>query len=242
MKRNVMFTGTLDAEERAAIMRFAIEIGEQASFRTNALLRPFSDELLQAAFKEKEGAIVRRQRAYVESAKTFDPKTASAALKDYLGELSHERYAKYLADLIKQEEDVKKTIRKSYHITVDYADLTDEDAIFHQSLSPRVTFGDTNELHEVCAFSLTREIKDALLDSSLGSDPEEGLDYGAFYVGTTPLYYEDLEVKAGGETILSTVSHEEILDVFLCEDDLRKFVDFELNKARNRKIAQKLLS
>ena len=243
MKRNIMFTGSLNAEERAAIMRFAIEIGTEASFRTNALLRPFSETDLERAFKEKEDAIVRREKAYIESAKTFDPKKASPMLFDYLGgDVTPENYAKYVANLIKQEEEVKEMIRKDYMISVAYGHLTEEDLSFHKSLSPRVTFGDSNELHEECSFALTREIKDALLDSSLGSDPEEAFDYGSFYVGSTPLYYEDLEVKEGGEVILSTVSHEQIMDVFLCEDDFKKFVNFELNKARNRKIAEKLLS
>ena len=113
---------------------------------------------------------------------------------------------------------------------------------FHTSLNPRVTFGDTNELHEECNFALTREVKDALMDSSLGSDPEEGFDYGAFYLGKSPLYYEDLTVYGGEEVILSTVSHEGMMDVFLSEEDLYAFRDFELNKARNFKIAKKLLS
>ena len=45
----------------------------------------------------------------------------------------------------------------------------------------------------------------------------------------------------GGEPILSTVSHEGILDLFLCKADFEKFVDFELQRPRNRKIAAKLL-
>ena len=46
----------------------------------------------------------------------------------------------------------------------------------------------------------------------------------------------------GEEVILSTVSHEGIMDLFLSEEDLRAFAGFELNKARNFKIAKKLLS
>ncbi len=244
MKRKVMFTGSLTAEERAVVMRFAIEIGDRAKCKTRTLLRPFTMDLLENAFREQEAEITARQKAYIESAKTFDPKTASPYLKDFLGEVTPEKYGKYVADLIRQEEEIKATLRKNYFISVDYAFLTKEDEAFHKSLSPRVAFQGTNWLHEACDFALTREIKDALLDSSLGSDSEtEFQDYGTFYIGTTPVYYEDLEVTAAdGETILSTVSHEEMLDLFLSEDDLKQFADFELNKARNRKIAKKLLS
>lgn len=242
MKRNVMFTGDLTPAERAVMIRFAIEIGTAAECHTNCLLRPFDATLLEAAFREKEAKIEARERAYIESAKTFDPARANDSLRSYLGgDVTNESYAKYVADLIRQEEEVKSQIRRSYHVTVDYAYLTESDEAFHKSLSPRVTFGDGNELYEACAFTLTREIKDALLDSSLGDDPEEGYDYGAFYLGETPLCYEDLEVTEGGEPILSTVSHEGILDLFLCKADFEKFVDFELQRPRNRKIAAKLL-
>ena len=242
MKRNVMFTGMLTAEERAAVMRFALEIGDRATCRTNCLLRPLTGELLERAFREREQKIEAREKAYIERARTFDPASASPELKSFFGgEVTSEKYGKYIAESIKQEEEAKKMLRRSYHVTVDYAYLEKEDEAFHKSLSPRVTFGDSNELHEACSFVLTREIKEALQDSSLGGDPEEGFDYGAFYLGKSPLYYEDLCVSEGGEPILSTVSHEGILDLFLSEDDLRAFPDFELNRQRNRKIAQKLL-
>lgn len=243
MKRKVVFTGTLDWEERLTVMRFAVEIGNRATCRTNALLRPLTTELLEGAFRERESKIEARERAYVERARTFDPASASTEMRAYFGgEVTAEKYGKHIAELIKQEEDAKRAIRRSYHVTVDFADVDKEDMAFHASLSPRVTFGDTNELHEACAFPLTREVKDALLDSSLGSDPEEGFDYGAFYLGKSPLYYEDLCVFDGDDPILSTVSHEGIMDLFLSETDLVAFRDFELNKARNFKIAKKLFS
>ena len=243
MKRKVVFTGTLDAEERLTVMRFALEIGDKASCRTNALLRPLTGELLENAFRERENKINERERAYIERARTFDPAKASPELASFFGgEVTSEKYGKYIADALKDEEYAKRAIRRSYHVTVDYAEVTEEDMAFHTSLNPRVTFGDTNELHEECNFALTREVKDALMDSSLGSDPEEGFDYGAFYLGKSPLYYEDLTVYGGEEVILSTVSHEGMMDVFLSEEDLYAFRDFELNKARNFKIAKKLLS
>ena len=225
------------------VMRFAIEIGTEATCRTNCLLRPLTGELLENAFREREKKIEARERAYVARARTFDPKSASPELRSFFGgEVTSEAYGKYIAELIKQEEDAKRTMRRAYHVTVDYAELDPDDEAFHASLSPRVTFGDTNELHEECAFALTPGIKEALCDSSLGGDPEENFDYGAFYLGKTPLYYEDLTVTKDGDPILSTVSHEGFMDLFLSEEDLRSFPDFELNRTRNRKIAQKLLS
>ena len=243
MKRKVVFTGTLNAEERLTVMRFALEIGDRATCRTNCLLRPLTQDLLEAAFREREAKINERERAYLERARTFDPAKASPELASFFdGEVTNEKYGKYIAESIKQEEEAKRAIRSSYHVTVDYAYLDPEDEAFHASLAPRVTFGDTNELHEFCDFALTQDKKDDLMDSSLGSDPEEGFDYGAFYLGKSPLYYEDLCVYEGEDPILSTVSHEGMMDVFLLEEDFVRFRDFELNKSRNFKIAKKLLS
>lgn len=243
MNRKVVFTGTLDAEERLTVMRFALEIGNKATCRTNCLLRPLTQDLLDAAFRERENKINERERAYIERARTFDPAKASPELASFFGgEVTGEKYGKYIAESLKNEEEAKKAIRRSYHVTVDFAELDPEDEAFHASLNPRVTFGDTNELHEFCSFTLTQGIKEALQDSSLGSDPEEGFDYGAFYLGRSPLYYEDLCVYDGEEPILATVSHEGMMDLFLSTEDLKAFADFELNKSRNFKIAKKLLS
>ena len=243
MKRNVVFTGTLDAEERLTVMRFALEIGNRATFRTNCLLRPLTGALLEEAFRERENKINERERAYIERARTFDPAKASPELASFFGgEVTSEKYGKYIAESLKNEEDAKRAIRRSYHVTVDFAELDPEDEAFHASLTPRVTFGDTNELHEECSFALTRETRDALQDSSLGGDPEEGFDYGAFYLGKSPLYYEDLCVFDGEDPILATVSHEGMMDLFLSTEDIKTFANFELNKARNFKIAKKLLS
>lgn len=243
MGRNVVFTGTLTAEERATVMRFAIEIGEKATCATNCLLRPFEMSMLEKAFREREELIEKRERAYIERARTFDPNKTSMEFRAYFGDnMTSEQYGKYIAELIKQEEVGKKMMRRSYQITVEFSELDPEDQAFHESLSPRVTFGDSNELHEECSFALTRDIKDALQDSSLGGDPEEGFDFGAFYVGRTPLYYQDLCVTAGGELVLSTVTRDGILDLFLSEEDRAELENFELNRARNRKIIEKLFS
>ena len=244
MKRKVLFTGLLDAEERATVIRFAVEVGAKATCRTNCLLRPLTTELLERAFSEREERIEERERAYVERTRTFDPKKVSPEFRSFFGgDVTAEKFGKYMAELIKEEEAAKASLRRSYHVSVEYADLDPEDEAFHRSLSPRVTFGDTNELHEKCEFALTREIKDAFLDSSLGDDPEQAFDYGAFYLGKTPLYYEDLCVtSAEGEKVLETVSRDEVMDLFLTEEELTSFMDFELNKTRNRKIIKKLIS
>lgn len=243
MKRKVLYTGLLDAEERATVIRYAIEVGDRATCRTNCLLRPFTSEMLEEAFRERERRIEERERAYEERARTFDPAATTAEFRSFFGgEVTKEKFERYIADLIKEEEAAKASLRRAYSVTVDYATLTPEDEAFHRSLSPRVTFGDTVELHELCDFALTREIKDAFLDSSLGDDPEEGFDYGAFYVGKTPLYYEDVCVTSGGEKVLETISRDEVMDFFLTESEMLAFVDFELNKTRNRKIIKKLIS
>ena len=243
MKRKVLYTGALDAEERATVIRYAIEIGDRATCRTNYLLRPFTGEMLEAAFREREVRIEDRIRAYEERVRTFDPAATTPEFRSFFGGVvTKEKFAAYVADLIREEEAAKQSLRRAYGISVDYATLTPEDEAFHASLSPRVTFGDTSELHELCDFALTREIKDAFLDSSLGDEPEDGMDYGAFYVGNTPLFYEDICVTVGGETVLETVSRDEVMDFFLTEQEMLAFIDFELNKTRNRKIIKKLIS
>ena len=243
MKRRVVFTGTLTASERLAVMRFALEIGDAATCRTNALLRPLTSDLLESAFREREKRIEERERAYIERARTFDPAKASPELISYFGgEVTAEKYGKLIAESIREEEEAKRTIRRSYTVAVDYADLTESDLAFHESLSPVVTFGDTNELHEYCAFPLTEDLRSALSDSSLGGEPEEGFDFGAFYLGDAPLYYEDLTVSAKGEVVLSTISREGIMDLFLTDEDFVALRDFELDKSRNLRIAKKLLS
>lgn len=243
MQRKVLFTGNLDAEERRTVIRYALEIGDAASCRTSVLLRPLTGELLENAFREREKDIEARERKYVEQARTFDPKKASPEQLSYFGtDLTAEKFGKYIAELIKQEEEAKKMLRRQYFISVDYADVTPEDMAFHESLHPVVTFGETNTLHEFCSFPLTPEIKGTLQDSSLGDPSEEDFEYGYFYVGKAPLYYEDLAVTKGGETVLSTLTNIAVLDLFLTEDELRAFRDFELNKQRNLRIIKKLLS
>ena len=243
MKRKVLYTGLLDAEERATVIRYAIEVGDRATCRTNCLLRPLTGDLLEEAFRERERKIEERVRTYEERVRVFDPSATTAEFRSFFGgEVTKEKFAKYIDDLIKEEEAAKASLRRAYSVAVDYASLTPEDEAFHRSLSPRVTFGDTTELHELCDFALTRDIKDAFLDSSLGDDPEDGFDFGAFYLGKTPLFYEDICVSAGGEKVLETISRDEVMDVFLTEGEMTDFIDFELNKTRNRKIIKKLIS
>ena len=243
MERKVLFTGSLDTEERQTVIRYALEIGDAASCRTSVLLRPLTGEMLEKAFREREKAIEERERKYIEQARTFDPKKASPEQLSYFGEdLTAERFGKYIAELIRQEEEAKRLLRREYYISVDYVDITPEDMAFHESLHPVVTFGDTKNLHEFCSFSLTPEIRAALQDSSLGDPSEDGFDYGYFYVGKAPLYYEDLSVTKGGEPILSTVTSIGVVDLFLSDEELGALRDFELNKKRNDRIISKLLS
>ena len=243
MQRKVLFTGNLDAEERRTVIRYALEIGDAASCRTSVLLRPLTGDLLENAFRERERAIEARERKYIEEARTFDPKKASPEQLAYFGnDCTAERFGKYIAELIRQEEEAKRLLRREYYISVDYVDITPEDMAFHESLHPVVTFGDTKNLHEFCSFSLTSEIRAALQDSSLGDPSEDGFDYGYFYVGKAPLYYEDLSVTKRGEPILSTVTNIGVVDLFLSDDELNAFRDFELNRPRNSRIIKKLLS
>ncbi len=243
MERRVLYTGSLDAEERQTVIRFALEMGDAATCRTSVLLRPLTGDLLENAFRERERKIEARERAYIEQTRTFDPAKLSPEQRQYFGgDVSPERFGKYIAELIKEEEYAKKMLRREYYISVDFVDVTEEDMAFHESLHPVVTFGDTNQLHEFCSFPLTPEIKSALMDSSLGDSAEEGFEYGYFYVGKAPLYYEDLSVTKGGEPILNTVTNIAVLDLFLSDEELHAFRDFELNKQRNYRIVKKLLS
>ena len=243
MERKVLFTGSLDTEERQTVIRFALEIGDAATCQTSVLLRPLTGEMLEAAFRERESRIEARERAYIEQARTFDPAKLSPEQREYFGgDVTHEKFGKYIAEMLRQEEYAKSVLRREYYISVDYVDVTPEDMAFHESLHPVVTFGESKQLHEFCSFSLTPEIRSALMDSSLGDTAEEGFEYGYFYVGKAPLYYEDLSVTKGGEPILTTITSIAVLDLFLSDEELKAFRGFELNKQRNDRIIKKLLS
>ena len=188
MERKVMFTGSLNAEERQTVIRFALEIGDAATCRTSVLLRPLTGELLENAFREREKKIEARERAYVEQARTFDPAKMTPSQIEYFGgKVTPERFGKYIAELIKEEEYAKKMLRLEYYISVDFVDVTPEDRAFHESLHPVVTFENTKQLHEFCSFSLTPEIRSALQDSSLGDTAEE--------ISSVPVWKEGAEAE-----------------------------------------------
>ena len=77
-----------------------------------------------------------------------------------------EDYVSYCGEIIRQEREILRRVRGEYHIAVDCAFTPKKWLRFHKSLSPRVTFGYSNALHEECDFALTDEVRQAFLHSS----------------------------------------------------------------------------
>lgn len=146
-------------------------------------------------------------------------------LLEYFGGVpTKEAYADYLKQLIKQEKEVLRGLKRSYSVFVDYEFVGRKLLAFHNSLNPRVTFGYSNSLHEECDFALDEEKREAFLNSSLAELPQfkdDTLhDWGVAAFDGVSLVYEDLTLSRGDEIILETISHEQIMTVRLNETDL----------------------
>lgn len=242
-ERKSLYTMDLTREDRSTIIRFCLTRGDRATMRTGYLVRPLSMADLEAAFKERESEIDKRILEYKANMENFDPNNTNENLRSFFGgEPTKTEFCTYINDLIRQEQEARAQIRLSYHISVDMSALTPADIAFHMSLSPKVTFGYSNELHEECDFALTDKIRARLLSSSISdSDPFDGWDYGALYLDSNmALTYEDIEIMKNGEIMLSTVSHEEMFDVFFDTDDKKAFIDFEGQTKRNLEIWEKV--
>jgi hypothetical protein len=136
-------------------------------------------------------------------------------------------------------------MRKSYIVNVDYAFCDKKLLAFHQSLHPHVTFGYSNSLHEICQFELTDDVKKAFLNSSLAELPEYKNDWThdfgyVYFDSIVKLLYEDLTIYKGERCVLSTISHEEMIELDLTDEELDDFLKFEKKEELNGGAYKKL--
>lgn len=234
--------------ERNALIRFAVAIGTRAKCSTRSLLRPLKMRELQAALREREAGHRNTIETYTRRAAEYRAGTtplSAEALSYFEGVPSKERFTAYCNGVIRQERESLRRCRREYQVSVDCAFLPKALLRFHRSLSPRVTFGYSSNLHEECAFALTQEVRRAFLESSLAELPayrgDWTHDYGVVFFGSiVELLYEDLSVYVGDRCILDTISHEEMCTADFTEEELERFLSFEGRPAARRRLVQKL--
>lgn len=215
------------AEERNILIRYCLSIATRAKCSTKALLRPFRQKYLKEAFAEQGKEHTERIAQYERAMKEYDPQTTKLPqwVRDFFeGVPTKEEYARYCRQIIKQEKDVLRSLKRSYSVQVDYAFVGRKLLAFHNSLNPRATFGYSNCLHEECDFVLDEEKRKAFLDSSLAELPQHEFDWihdwGNVAFGGVSLIYEDLTLFRGDVRVLETISHEQMMTVRLDEADL----------------------
>lgn len=234
--------------ERNAVIRFAVTVGDRAKCSTRSLFRPLKMRDLSAAFREREDAHRKRIEEYQRRAEEYE-EGATPLSENFLhffgGVPKKEAFVSYCNEIVKQEREELRRVRKEYHIAVDFQYTPKKLLRFHKSLSPRVTFGYSNVLHEECDFALTDEVRQAFLRSSLAESPQYKDDWAhdfgyVFFDSVIALFYEDLCVFKGEHRILNTISHEGMCTADLSEEDLQELCSFEGKK--NGKLVQKIKS
>ncbi len=242
------YKANITSAERNALIRYCLSIGTRAKCSTRALMRPFKQKYLTAALSEMKDNHSRKIAEYSKKIELYN-KGELQLSQEYIDSFgstpTKAQFEKYMKALINQERDIMRTLSKSYQIFVDFAYTNKNVLAFHESLSPRITFGYSNSLHEECDFALTKEIKNAFLNSSLKEsqtfEQDWTHDWGHVYFNSIiELLYEDLEIFVGERLVLSTLSHEHCMTVFLTDEELAAFIDFE-GKRKENLITQKKL-
>ncbi|MCH5161160.1 MAG: hypothetical protein J1G04_03930 [Clostridiales bacterium] len=238
----------LTAAERNALIRFCISIGTRAVCATRSIKRPFKQKYLTAAMREMRQNHLRTISEYTEKMENY--KEGETKLSDWLidffdGVPTKKQFTDYCRSIIKQEHEALRSAKSNYLIPVDFTYTDKKLLAFHNSLGPRVTFGYSSMLHEVCDFALTDEIKGMFLNASLKELPSYKQDWThdwgyVFFDSIINLIYEDLEVYISERCILSTISHEREMTVSLTEKELTAFIDFESKRNKNIATIEKL--
>lgn len=188
-------------KDRRLLIRYCIRSGDRAKCSTLSLLRPFRLKFLTDALAERE----KFHRSRMETFRNL-PNAAQSRR------------------LLKEERERLRILKQNYTISVDYAFTSKELLAFHNSLTPRVTFGNSSLLHEECDFPLDEEKKEAFLSAfslkDLDSVDFDGYDWGLVAFGKAELVYEDLAVYRKDLCILETITHEDMMTVRLQEEDL----------------------
>lgn len=219
--------GALTPKERNALIRYCISVATRGRCSTKALLRPFKQKYLKEAFAEQSKVHTERIARYERAAQAYDPQTAGAphSIPGDSGSVpAKEAYIAHCREIVRQERDTVRSLRRLYTVCVNYAFVGKKWLAFHRSLNPRVTFGSSSLLHEECDFLFDDEKRAAFLSSSLADLPQwKGdtvHDWGNVMFGNMQLLYEDLALYRGDVCILETVSHEEMMTARLDDADL----------------------
>ena len=241
-----MNTSKLTKSERLAIIRFCLNRGTHIKCSTHSLLRPFEMRYLENAFEEWDAKNARRfekHRLEIEDYKNGKPLSWFFQMR--FGSEGKPTVKELEEGLNKAIKDVFK-IRRAYHISVDFDYLSEELFSFHNSMNPRITFGYSNKLHEECYCEISDAVRSWLLPCFKGYKMmEENLTFGGFVVGVMtdnvlPIHYEDLIILRGDKELLSTITHEDMFDLYFNDEDIETFRSFENNVKRNEKIISKL--
>ncbi len=230
-------------KERNTLIRYCLSVATRAKCSTKALLRPFKQKFLKAAFAERDKEHSERIARYEQAMQEYDPEETRLPqwMLDYFeGVPAKETYANYCRQVIKQEKDGLRDLKRNYAVHVAYAFIGRKLLAFHNSLNPRVTFGYSSILHEECDFAFDEEKREAFLNSSLKDLPQYQddwiHDWGNVAFDGVRLIYEDLTLFRGDECILETISHEEMMTVRLEEPDLAALA----SNRDGKKLANKL--
>lgn len=215
-----VFFASLTPKERNLMIRYCIGVGTRAQCSTKELYRPLKQKDLRMAFEEQDRKTLERIAEYERHMREYDPKHPSEDLFVVFDSVpTKEEFENYCKSMIEEEKELLRGSRRCYSVSVDYEDISSFWMKFHKSLSPRVTFGYSNELHEECNFELNEESREAFLHSSLTAPPAKREDWGIVTFGNMELAYEDLSVYRGDDCILTAISHEEIMLAQLDEKD-----------------------
>ncbi len=240
-----MNTYKLTATDRCVMNRFLLSVADEIEFSTNCIRQPLSLEKLDIAFREVESKAKERIEKTRQILDDFDNGELPGLLKLYLGDdAKREDIIEYIDRIIRQENEVVKSIKNSYIISVDNEFWGDDKAkALHNSFNPRVTFGYSNQLHEECRVALTDELRKMLLRSQLCKrcSYNECFSFGAFTIDEIACsFYEDTKLFIKDKCIMETISHEQMYDLYLSDDLITTFLNFENKKERNEKIIKKL--
>lgn len=138
-----MNTYKLTATDRCVINRFLLFVADEMEFSTNCIRQPFSLKKLELAFEEVENNAKERIEKINLLLQDFDNGNLSAHLKEFFGDsVTRKDIIEYIDQMTMQENEVVKSIRNSYMISVNNEFFgVDKAKELHYSFNPRVTFG-----------------------------------------------------------------------------------------------------
>jgi len=207
---------------------------------------------VEAAFLEREEQDKIKTDRYMQLAVDYaNGKELPKYLIQWFGDIkpTKEQLDDYIKHAIAQAQG-DEIIRKYYQVAVNLEFISDKFLALHKSLNPRVTFGYSSSLHEECDTELTDDLRNILLPcfkNRRDGDIYGRASYGEIlltdtesYIESYILQYEDIIIYRGNKEILSTVTHEFMLDTDFEESDFQALKVFEDKPKRNSRIIAKL--